>query len=105
MDPVCARWIPIPARRHRPPATWTSRYLKPAPVAWSVLFNQTRGEKIPGKGDAESGARVDERSDVLAVILDVKGIHESHHGHDRKNVREDEAEAVDSAEHEVVSKD
>ena len=57
----------MPVRRHRPPATWTSRYLKPAPVARFVLFDHTRitdekastsqnrkrVRKIPGKGDTE----------------------------------------------------
>ena len=55
---------------------------------------QEEGEEIAGKGDAEGGPCVNERRHVLAVVPDVEGVHKTDHGHDRKDIREDEAEVV-----------
>jgi len=82
-------------------------------VARFVLFDrrkgqqlpeQEQGEEVPGKGDTEGGTCVDKRRHVLAVVLDVEGVHEADHGHDRKDIREDEAEPVHAAEHQLIAK-
>jgi hypothetical protein len=96
----------IPARRQRPPATWTRRYLNPAPRALlgrdgEHLPEEEEGEKIPGEDHPQGASCVNEGRRVLEVIFDVKGVKDGDETDEVEDVSKDQGEPVDPAEDEI----
>ncbi len=62
-----------------------------------------KGDEIAGKSHPQRTPRIDQRCHVLGIVLQVQCVDHPQQGHDRENVGEDQAQAVDAAENELLT--